>query len=313
MPVDDRGRSSCSTSTKSCSAPHASWSPFPHVSNALGTVMPVRQMVEIAQPLGAQVLVDGAQAVARTCAVDVQALDCGLLSSSRATRSSRPTGIGVLYGKADAARVHAAVAGRRQHDPRRHVREGDVPAGPPARFEAGTGNIADAVGLGAALDYARSDSACANIAAYEHDLLVYATDALADDSAACGSSAPRATRPACCRSCVDGHAHARTSARHSNHEGIAVRAGHHCAQPILRRFGCEATVRPSLALYNTCDEIDRSSPHFAGSKAASPPSAASRLIGLQVHSAGKVAEHLAVRFKNLTLTPLDPADATPIQ
>jgi len=125
--------------------------------------------------------------------------------------------------------------------------------GPPARFEAGTGNIADAVGLGAAIDYVERIG-IENIARYEHDLLVYATHYLktipglrqigtADDKASVLSFV------------LDGYKTEEVGEA-LNREGIAVRSGHHCAQPILRRFGVEATVRPSLAFYNTCEEID---------------------------------------------------------
>jgi cysteine desulfurase/selenocysteine lyase len=126
--------------------------------------------------------------------------------------------------------------------------------GAPARFEAGTGNIADAVGLGAALDYI-DNVGMENIARYEHDLLVYATEKM---KAICvlrfiGTAADKAS---VLSFGLEGY---RTDDRGKalNSEGIAVRSGHHCAQPILRRFGVEATVRPSLAFYNTCEEVDK--------------------------------------------------------
>ncbi|HOB47375.1 MAG TPA: aminotransferase class V-fold PLP-dependent enzyme, partial [Zoogloea sp.] len=125
--------------------------------------------------------------------------------------------------------------------------------GAPTRFEAGTGNIADAVGLGAALDYVERIG-LENIARYEHDLLVYATRGL--------SSVPGLTLIGTARDkasvlsfVLDGYRPDEVG-KALNEEGIAVRSGHHCAQPILRRFGQEATVRPSLAFYNTCDEVD---------------------------------------------------------
>ena len=123
---------------------------FSQVSNALGTVTPAREMVAMAHRHGARVLVDGAQAVSHM-PVDVQALDCDFYVFS-GHKIFGPTGIGALYGKSDVLNSDAALARRRQHDRRRHLREDHYQAAP-ARFEAGTGSIADAVGLGAALDY----------------------------------------------------------------------------------------------------------------------------------------------------------------
>ena len=126
--------------------------------------------------------------------------------------------------------------------------------GPPLRFEAGTGNIADAVGLGAALDYLERIG-IENIARYEHELLVYATQGSRDGPgpAPHRHRAGQGQRPVLRARRLDDRGCRRAR---SNQEGIAVRAGHHCAQPILRRFGLEATVRPSLAFYNTCEEVD---------------------------------------------------------
>jgi len=124
---------------------------------------------------------------------------------------------------------------------------------PPGRFEAGTGNIADAVGLGAAIDYIERIG-MHNIARYEHDLLVYATEALerVPGLRLIGTAMEKA---GVLSFVLDGFRTEDVGAA-LNRQGIAVRAGHHCAQPILRRFGVESTVRPSLALYNTCEEID---------------------------------------------------------
>jgi len=124
---------------------------------------------------------------------------------------------------------------------------------PPARFEAGTGNIADAVGLGAALDYV-TRVGLENIAGYEHSLLEYATPRLARVSGLrlIGTARDKASVMSFV---LDGYRTEEVGAA-LNQEGIAVRSGHHCAQPILRRFGVESTVRPSLAFYNTCQEID---------------------------------------------------------
>lgn len=124
---------------------------------------------------------------------------------------------------------------------------------PPGRFEAGTGNIADAVGLGAAIDYVERIG-MANINRYEHDLLVYATDALRRIPGLhlIGTAAEKAS---VLSFVLDGFRTEDVGAA-LNLEGIAVRSGHHCAQPILRRFGVETTVRPSLAVYNTCEDVD---------------------------------------------------------
>ncbi len=125
--------------------------------------------------------------------------------------------------------------------------------GPPERFEAGTGNIADAVGLGAAIDYVERIGMDV-IARYEHELLVYATEKMRPCRVS-RSSARRRKKRRCSPSCsMD--MHPQDVGKALDREGIAVRAGHHCAQPILRRFGLEATVRPSLAFYNTCADVD---------------------------------------------------------
>ncbi|GGD89151.1 hypothetical protein GCM10010985_49730 [Caballeronia grimmiae] len=126
--------------------------------------------------------------------------------------------------------------------------------GPPNRFEVGTGNIADAVGLGAALDYV-TRIGIENIGRYEHDLLAYATNLLAPIPGVrlIGTAKDKAS----VLSFVLKGYETEEVGKALNEEGIAVRSGHHCAQPILRRFGVEATVRPSLAFYNTCDEADR--------------------------------------------------------
>lgn len=220
------------------------------VSNALGTVTPVREVIELAHAAGARVLVDAAQSVSHL-PVDVQALDADFLAFS-GHKVFGPTGIGALYGKADVlesmppwqggGNMIADVTFERtlyQH--------------PPSRFEAGTGNIADAVGLGAALEYVELIGR-ERIAHYEHDLLLYATEALQQvPGLRLIGNAPDKT--SVLSFVLEGH-RPEEIGEALNREGIAVRAGHHCAQPILRRFGLEATVRPSLAFYNTHEEID---------------------------------------------------------
>lgn len=220
------------------------------VSNALGTVTPAREMVELAHRVGARVLVDGAQAVSHL-PVDVQQLDCDWYVFS-GHKVFGPTGIGVLYGKQDLLNAMQPWQGGGNMIADvtfEHTRYQTAPA----RFEAGTGNIADAVGLGAALDYVLNIG-MANIARYEHELLRYATAKLngvpglrhigtAPDKAGVLSFVLEGFRSEDIGAAL-------------NRDGIAVRSGHHCAQPILRRFGLENTVRPSLALYNTCADID---------------------------------------------------------
>ena len=220
------------------------------VSNALGTVTPIREIIEIAHRAGVRVLVDGAQSVSHL-RVNVQALDADFFVFS-GHKIFGPTGIGVVYGKKELLESMPPWQGggnmiadvtfeRTLFQP------------PPNKFEAGTGNIADAVGLGAALDYV-DRIGLENIARYEHDLLVYATRGLSAIPGVrlIGTAADKAS----VASFVLAGYTTEEVGRALNEEGIAVRSGHHCAQPILRRFGVETTVRPSLAFYNTCEEVD---------------------------------------------------------
>jgi cysteine desulfurase / selenocysteine lyase len=248
-PVDDTGQIILDEYTKLI-GPRTRLVAFPQVSNALGTVTPSEEMIEIAHRHGAKVLVDGAQAVSHM-AVDVQLLDCDFYVFS-GHKIFGPTGIGVVYGKSDILeRTQPWQGGGSMITD--VTFEKTIYNVPPARFEAGTGNIADAVGLGAALDYVQRIG-LPNIARYEHDLLIYATDALRSVPGLrlIGTAKEKAS---VLSFVLDGY---RTEdiGTALNREGIAVRAGHHCAQPILRRFGLESTVRASLALYNTCEEVD---------------------------------------------------------
>ena len=206
-------------------------------------------MIAMAHRYGARVLVDGAQSVSHM-AVDVQALDCDFFVFG--PQDVRADGHRRRLRQERRARGDAALARRRKHDRGRDVREDALPAAP-ARFEAGTGNIADAVGLGAALDYLTAIG-METASRYEHELLVYATERLltvpglkligtAPDKAGVLSFVLDGKRTEDVGAALD-------------QEGIAVRSGHHCAQPILRRFGLESTVRASLAPYNTCEDID---------------------------------------------------------
>jgi cysteine desulfurase/selenocysteine lyase len=221
-----------------------------HVSSALGTVVPVNAMVEAAHRHGARVLVDGAKAVSHM-RVDVQSIDCDFYVFS-GYKVFAPTGIGVVYGKSEVLdnmppwqgggnMIQDVTFEKTLYQP------------PPQRFEAGTGNIADAVGLGAAIDYL-DRVGIANVARHEHVLLTYATAALEriPGSHIIGTAKEKA---GVLSFVMDGF-RPEEIGDYLNRKGIAVRGGHHCAQPILRRFGVESTLRATLALYNTCEEVD---------------------------------------------------------
>ncbi|PPE73389.1 cysteine desulfurase [Solimonas fluminis] len=220
------------------------------VSNALGTIVPVREIVEMGHRAGAKVLIDGAQAVSHL-RVNVRALDADFYVFS-GHKIFGPTGIGVVYGKREVLEQTQPWqgGGNMIQDV---TFEKTVYHGAPARFEAGTGNIADAVGLGAALDYLER-LGLENVAAYEHDLLEYATSLLRPIPGLrlIGTASEKTS----VLSFVLQGYQTEEVGKALNQEGIAVRSGHHCAQPILRRFGVEATVRPSLAFYNTCEEVE---------------------------------------------------------
>ncbi|WP_341679133.1 family 2A encapsulin nanocompartment cargo protein cysteine desulfurase [Niveibacterium sp. SC-1] len=221
------------------------------VSNALGTVTPVKEIVAMAHGVGAKALVDGAQSVSHM-RVNVQEIDADFFVFS-GHKIFGPTGIGAVYGKR-AVLEHMPPwqgGGNMIADV---TFERTVYQPPPNRFEAGTGNIADAVGLGAALDYVERIG-IENIGRYEHDLLAYATQGLKTVRGIrlIGTAADKAS----VASFVLSGYTTEEVGKALNREGIAVRTGHHCAQPILRRFGVETSVRPSLAFYNTCEEVDR--------------------------------------------------------
>jgi cysteine desulfurase/selenocysteine lyase len=224
---------------------------FSQVSNALGTITPAKEMVEMAHRYGARVLVDGAQAVSHM-GVDVQSLNCDFYVFS-GHKVFGPTGIGVVYGKLDVLENMPPWQGGGNMIVDVTF-EKTVYQSSPARFEAGTGNIADAVGLGAALDYVEQIG-MENIFAYEHELLNYGTAKLltVPGLRLIGTAREKAS----VMSFVLDDVRTEDVGVALNQEGIAVRSGHHCAQPILRRMGVESTVRPSLAFYNTCEEIDQ--------------------------------------------------------
>jgi cysteine desulfurase/selenocysteine lyase len=249
VPVDDHGQVLLDEYQKLLSS-RTKLVALSQVSNALGTITPAREMVEIAHRYGARVLVDGAQAVSHL-RVDVQALDCDWYVFS-GHKVFGPTGIGVLFGKEDL--LNATQPWQGGGNMITDVTfEKTAYQDAPARFEAGTGNIADAVGLGAAIDYL-DQIGMENVSRYEHDLLRYATRALNNiPGLRLIGTAPE---KAGVLSFVLAGFRSEEIGGALDQEGIAVRSGHHCAQPILRRFGLESTVRASLALYNTCADID---------------------------------------------------------
>jgi len=220
------------------------------VSNALGTVTPAAQMIELARRRGIKVLLDGAQSVSHL-RVDLQALrpDFFVFSGHKVFG---PTGIGVVV--ADAAMMDETPPWQGGGNMIKDVTfERTLFQPSPARFEAGTGNIADAVGLGAALDWV-GRVGIENIGRHEHELLAYGTERLLQIPGLriVGTAAEKA---GVLSFVIAGHETQAISAA-LDKEGIAVRGGHHCAQPILRRFGLESTVRASLAPYNTFEDLD---------------------------------------------------------
>jgi cysteine desulfurase / selenocysteine lyase len=249
VPVDDRGQVLLDEYQKLLSS-RTKLVSFTQVSNALGTVTPAKEIIDMAHRYGARVLLDGAQSVSHMRA-DVRALDCDWFVFS-GHKVFGPTGIGVLYGKEDLLNATQPwQGGGNMIEDVTFEQTRYNPA--PSKFEAGTGNIADAVGLGAAIDYVQKVG-IENIARHEHDLLVYGTRLMSEiPGLRLIGTAP--DKAGVLSFVLEGIPTIEVG-KALNQEGIAVRAGHHCAQPILRRFGLESTVRPSLALYNTHAEID---------------------------------------------------------
>ena len=221
-----------------------------HVSNALGTIVPVKELVALAHERGVPVLLDGAQAVPHL-KVDVQELGCDFYAFS-GHKMFGPTGVGVLYGRAELLEKMPPYQGG-----------GDMISLVtfekthynvlPYKFEAGTPHIAGGIGLGAAIDYlAKLDWDL--VTAHEHRLLRYATEALGaiNGLRIIGTAKEKAV----VLSFVFDHVHAHDVGTILDQEGVAVRAGHHCAMPVMQRFGVPATARASFAFYNTIDEID---------------------------------------------------------
>ncbi len=224
---------------------------IPHVSNSLGTVNPIAEMIEMAHARGIAVLIDGAQAVPHF-RVDVRALDADFYAFS-GHKMFGPTGAGVLYAKRALLESLPPYQGG-----------GDMIASVtfekttynvlPHRFEAGTPDIAAAIGLGAAVDYMQSIGFEA-IESYEHELVAYAADALASTPGVTLIGTPK-QRVGVVSFVIEG-VHPHDAGMILDHEGIAIRAGHHCTQPVMDFFGVPATNRASFAFYNTRAEVDR--------------------------------------------------------
>ena len=249
VPINDRGELILEEYAKLL-GPRTKLVSVAHVSNALGTINPIEQIIALAHARGVHVLIDGAQSTPHI-PINVQTLDADFFVFS-GHKIFGPTGVGALYGKAHLLETLPPWQGGGHMI--KDVRfEKTVFQHPPEKFEAGTPDIAGAVGLGAAIEYLLKLGIPA-LAAYEHSLLEYATPLLL------GVPGLRligtATNKASVLSFIlDGHSN-EDIAKHLDRQGIAVRAGHHCALPAQRHFGLESTVRPSLAFYNNRADVD---------------------------------------------------------
>lgn len=249
VPINDKGELEVDEYEKLFNE-HTKFVGLIHVSNALGTINPIQRMIDFAHRHGVPVLIDGAQA-APHISIDVQALDCDFYAFS-AHKLCGPTGVGILYGKATLLEAMQPFKGG-----------GDMISSVtfekttyntiPHKFEAGTPPIAAAIGFGAAIEYL-TDIGIERIAAYESGLLAYATECLSDISGVkiIGTAAEKT---AVISFTIDG-VHPHDVGTILNQDGIAVRTGHHCAQPIMQRFNVPATSRASFAFYNKKIEVD---------------------------------------------------------
>jgi cysteine desulfurase/selenocysteine lyase len=225
---------------------------FTHMSNVLGTINPAREMIAQAHAAGAITVLDAAQSVPHLL-VDVQALDVDFLAFS-AHKMCGPTGIGVLYGRTDLLEAMPPFLGG--GDMIREVHLGSFkPNELPYKFEAGTPAIAEAVGLGAAVDYLTAIG-MENISAHEHAIIEYALERL-EEIPGVKLLGPAADRKGGVASFTLDGVHPHDVAQILDRDGIAVRAGHHCAQPLHEKFGVPASTRASFYLYSVKDEVDR--------------------------------------------------------
>ena len=225
---------------------------FTHMSNVLGTITPAAEIIRLAHDAGAITLVDGAQSVPHF-AVDVQALDVDFLAFS-AHKMVGPTGIGALYGRKSLLEEMPPFLGGGDMIKTVHLRE-FVPNSIPHKFEAGTPAIAEAVGFGAAVDYLTSVG-MDNIAAYEHEITEYAIERL-EEVPGLKLFGPGAQDKGGVAAFTFEGVHPHDLAQILDRDGVAVRAGHHCAQPLHEKFGITATSRASFYLYNTKEEVDK--------------------------------------------------------
>ena len=249
IPINDEGELLVDEFAKMLS-PRTKFVSIVHLSNALGTINPVKRVIELAHSQDVPVLLDGAQA-APHLNVDVRELDCDFYAFS-GHKLCGPTGIGALYGKTELLNAMPPFQGG-----------GDMIASVtfekttynalPYKFEAGTPHIAGGIGLGVAIDYL-TDIGLDKIAAYEHELLEYATEAIGAIKGV--KLIGTASEKASVLSFTLDNIHPHDIGTILDQEGIAIRAGHHCAQPVMQRFGVPATARASFAFYNTKAEVD---------------------------------------------------------
>ncbi len=249
IPVDDSGEL-LMDEYEALLSPRTKLVSILHVSNALGTIVPAKRVVEMAHARGVPVLLDGAQAVPH-CPVDVQDLDCEFYVFS-GHKLYGPTGIGILYGKAEFLEAMPPYQGGGEMI-RSVTFEKTIYNVLPHKFEAGTPNIAGSIGLGAAIDYVDA-LGIERIGAYEHQLLEYGTELLSriDSVRIIGTAEDKSG----ILSFVMDGIHPHDIGTILDAEGIAIRTGHHCAQPLMDRFGVPATARASLAFYNTKQDLD---------------------------------------------------------
>jgi cysteine desulfurase/selenocysteine lyase len=250
IPINDRGEVILEEYERLLS-PRTKIVSFAQVNNTFGTISPAKTMIDMAKRYGARVLIDGAQSIAHT-SVDVQDLDVDFFVFS-GHKIYAPNGIGAVYGKKELLELLPPWQGGGNMI-KDVTFEETVFNVPPHKFEAGTPNVADAVGLGAALDYV-GGIGIHNIEKYEHYLTEYARRELGQIDGIRLIGNPR-DRISVVSFIVQGIPTPEVG-KLLDQEGIALRAGHHCAQPALRRLGVEATVRPSFSFYNTTGEIDR--------------------------------------------------------
>lgn len=249
IPIDDRGRLDLEA-YENLLSDRTRLLAVTHVSNAIGTVNPLRQMIPLARARGATILIDGAQS-APHFPIDVQALDCDFFVCS-GHKIYGPTGIGILYGKYAILKEMPPYQGGGDMIQTVTFEKSTFKA-PPERFEAGTPNIAGVVGLGAAIDYLESLGRD-RVARYEAELMAYAEERLLTVPGLTLIGSPE-ERAGALSFVIEG-AHPHDIGTILDNEGIAIRAGHHCAQPLMRRLGLPSTARASFACYNTREEID---------------------------------------------------------